>query len=238
VAPTSDLARYPRPNVAIDLALLTVMPSMHAVLPGTLGVLIQRRTEVPHGWALPGRFLRKRQTVRDGVADVLRVELGLPPFDVAPQLVRVFDDPDRDERAWTLSLAHAVTRRYEDVAEARGDIVAVDLRGNVAGGQPLLFDHDMIVRKATAALRQRYELHPDPDGLLGQDFTLGELRSVHEAVLGERLRRDTFNRRMVDQLGRTARARSAGGRPAIVYERSADADPAHAVRRLQLPRQT
>ena len=49
-------------------------------------------------------------------------------------------------------------------------------------------------------LRDRYETEPDPDRLLRGPFTLLELRRLHEAVLGEPLRKDTFNRRMRDRL--------------------------------------
>jgi hypothetical protein len=45
-------------------------------------------------------------------------------------------------------------------------------------------------------MRARYESAPDPDGLLPAPFTLAQLRHVHEAVLGDKLRKDTFNRRM------------------------------------------
>lgn len=232
-----DLTAYPRPNVAVDLALLTVLPPRGTANPGALAVLVQERTESPWGHALPGRFLRDRQTVQEAIADLLALELKLPPFDVAPTLVRIFDDPDRDERAWTLSLAHAISRPYDAVAAALGTFVPVDLDGSLVSGETLLFDHDVIVREAVGGLRNRYEQRPDPDHLLGLDATLGELRSLHEAVLGEPLLRDTFNRRMRDHLRETDQTRTAGGRPATVYERTADGRATESERRrLQLPR--
>jgi 8-oxo-dGTP diphosphatase len=231
-----DLTAYPRPNVAVDLALLTVLPPQGRVR-GTLGVLVQERTVAPRGRALPGRFLRERQTVQQGVADLLRLELDLAPFSVLPGLVRIFDDPDRDERAWTISLAHAVSRPYAKVSGARGEFVPVDRNGDLVTGETLLFDHDTIVSEAATALRDRYELRPDPDHLLGHGVTLGELRNLHEAVLGEPLLRDTFNRRMGEHLRPTAETRTAGGRPATVYVRAADRDVTDSERRrLQLPR--
>lgn len=159
---------------------------------------------------MTSRNNRCRQTVPASAADLLRLELALPPFGVSPELVRIFDDPDRDERAWTMSLAHAVTRPYHTVAHARGEFFPVDLHGGLITGERLLVDHDTIVREATTALRDRYELRPDPDHLLGHDFTLGELRSLHQAVLGEPLLRDTFNRRLREHLRPTSQTRTAG----------------------------
>ena len=232
-----DLTTYARPNVAVDLALLTVLPSQEGAGLAAVSVLIQDRTAAPSGRCLPGRFLRERQTVREGVADLLRLDLDLAASSVTPKLVRIFDDPERDERAWTISLAHAVARPSDTVVRARGEFVPIDRDGSLVSGEALLFDHDTIVRESAAALRDRYELRPDPDRLLGDTFTLAELRSLHEAVLGEPLLRDTFNRRMTEYLRPTSETRTAGGRPATVYERVGDHSSIETVRRrLQLPR--
>ncbi|RPF29045.1 NrtR DNA-binding winged helix domain-containing protein [Georgenia muralis] len=242
-----DLTGYPRPNVAVDLAVLTVAPDRSpdpARPDGQLVVLVQDRETGPAGPALPGRFLRERQHIPGAVADVLRLKVGLKVPVPAPHLLRVFDDPDRDPRAWTISLGHALVLPHEVLRMGRGRLVGVDLTGALVSDDPLLFDHGTIVREAAAAMRDRYEHLPDPDGLLGTEFTLAELRACHEAVLGERLLKDTFNRRMSEHLepvlerGSTL-TRSAGGRPARVFTKSGDADHrATSRRRLQLPRES
>jgi len=243
VRPSHDLARYPRPNVAVDLAILTVLPAPGADRPGSLAVLVQQPAADPSGWALPGRFLREGQTVADAVRDVLRVKAGLTDVRPVPRLLRVFDDSNRDPRAWTLSLAHSLTLASRQLAEARGELVGVTPDGELAGGQTLLYDHDLIVTEAAAAMRERYEHAPDPDGLLERPFTMAELRGVHEAVIGERLLKDTFRRRMEPQLrpetDQESRPvlRSDGGRPAQVYVRPQELElNASARRRLLLPR--
>lgn len=239
-----DLARYPRPNVAVDLAVLTVMPNVsHDPAPpdGQLAVLVQDRDLAPTGPALPGRFLRERQLIADSVADVIRLKVGLEVPVPAPQLLRVFDDPDRDPRAWTISLGHALTLPHEVLEGGRGRLVGIDLKGALVSGESLFFDHDTIVREAASAMRERYEQLPDPDGLLGPAFTLAELRACHEAVLGERLLKDTFNRRMSEPLQPVLRrgttvTRSAGGRPARVFARTTGGGATQ--RRLRLPRES
>jgi len=78
--------------------------------------------------------------------------------------------------------------------------------GSLAGSPELLLDHALIVEEAVAALRDRYAVRgrfvgvqADPDGFLGEErFTLHQLRLVHEAVLGERMHKDNFNRRVKD----------------------------------------
>ena len=234
-----SLSDYPRPNVAVDLAVLTVAPANDTLAPlGRLSVLVLR--DLDGRGVLPGRFMRERRTVGETVREVLETKLALDPGDISPVLLRVFDDPQRDARGWALSIAHAVTLPDAHVAGTPAELVGVDPSGDLITGETLGYDHNQIVREAVGAIRARYEGAPDPDGLLEPPFTLSELRHAHEAVLGERLRKDTFNRRMGEQLaplnderGEPSLRRGIG-RPAQLFER-VPADAAMTAR-WRLPR--
>ena len=64
------------------------------------------------------------------------------------------------------------------------------------------------------------EAEPDPDRLLGDEFTLRELRLAHEAVAGEALQRDAFRRTMEPHLVATGTTiTGARGRPAELFRR-------------------
>lgn len=239
----NDLTIYPRPNVAIDVAVLTVLPSEDPRrIPGRLAVLVQDRDDEPRGMALPGRFLREGESIEENIRFTLRQKAGLDISAAHPRLLRVFDSPDRDPRAWTLSIAHGLALPIAEARQARGTLVPVDSDGSLIDHGGLLFDHNTIVREAAAALRSRYELDPDPDGLLGRAFTLADLKQVHEAVLGAMIQRDTFRRRMSPRLtpayGEDGRqeTRIDGGRPARLWSGSTAELSADAERRLLLPR--
>ncbi|MGV9670482.1 NUDIX hydrolase [Gordonia sp. NPDC003504] len=213
-ARTSRLTDYPRPNVAVDIAVLSVVDA-------TLCVVVQRDDD---GTAmLPGRFIRERRTVADTVGEVLQLKLGLSPDHIHPHLLRVFDDPDRDPRGWTISIAHAVALPAAQLTDVVGELVPVTPAGTLTSGEALLYDHTQIIAAATDSLRERYEDRPDPDNLLPQPYTLSELRELHEAILGRRLMRDSFNRRVQPLLAPQTDAtgspvtRAAGGRPARLY---------------------
>ena len=221
-----SLKSFPRPNVAVDIAVLTVEPATGSLDDvGRLNVLVVRRDVEPFG-VLPGRFIRQRRTIKKSVHEVLESKLGLDPGDISPTLLRVFDDPDRDERGWTLSIAHAVTLPAGRVHGCTGELVPIDLSGELATGETLGYDHNQIVREAVSTMRDRYETAPDPDMLLDGPFTLSELRRLHEAVVGERLRKDTFNRRMSQHLELAYDAsgnpdvRQTIGRPAQLFQRT------------------
>ncbi|PWD44981.1 NUDIX hydrolase [Gordonia paraffinivorans] len=215
---SKSLADYPRPNVAVDIAVLTVAE-------GALNVVIQRDAE---GRAsLPGRFIRERQTVEQTVREVLELKLGLSPDHVRPHLLAVFSDPDRDPRGWTISIAHAVALPNVGLSGVIGELAPVTPTGRLASGEELLYDHAEIIAAATDTLRERYEDQADPDDLLRPPYTLSELRQLHEAVLGRPLMRDSFNRRVkpllepqLDADGKPA-TRIGGGRPARLYAKAA-----------------
>jgi len=96
-----------------------------------------------------------------------------------------------------------------------------------------LFDHDQIVAAAIVGLRERYDFRyrfvdiaPDPDDFLPEPFTLHQLRKVHEAVVGDDLHKDNFNRRMKPFLtpmmrdGEPVLSSNLRGRPATLYRKA------------------
>lgn len=238
MASPRGLESYPRPGVTVDLAVLTVTGASDTT--PELKVLVQDRAE-PSGRALPGGFIRERWTVAQTVEDVLRRKVGVEPTDdVRPRLLRLFDDPSRDDRTWVISAGHSLSVHESVLIDAHGDLVDVSPAGELAEPGPLLFDHNEIVSTAVRALRERYEIrfryvdiHPDPDGFLPEPFTLHQLRKVHEAVVGDELHKDNFNRRMKPLLepvlrkGEPVLATNLRGRPAALYRRSGVSVAAH-----------
>jgi 8-oxo-dGTP diphosphatase len=213
--------QFPRAIVAVDTALLTFHPDR-----GLLVVEIERGDTGK--WALPGTFLRERETLAGAVERSLDEKLGVR--DIRPAQLYVFDDPDRDERHWVLSVAHvAVVRPDQLKSLGRGTakstrLVSVDRPGELA------WDHPNIVKRAKEYVRSRYEEQPDPDRLLGNTFTLRELRLVHDAVADNDeppWDRDAFRRRMHNLLVPTGvKSENTGsrGRPAQLFRRRSARD--------------
>jgi 8-oxo-dGTP diphosphatase len=209
------LEDYPRPSVAVDTAVLTVDPDR------MLGVLLVRRDTAHRrdAWALPGTFLHAGERLADAVLRSLDEKAGLRG--TTPRQLHVFDEPQRDDRGWVLSVAHVVVlpwRAVEPVLQERPDD---DRLCPVAEATRLPFDHDAIVRMAVEELRAGYRERPDPEALLPEPFTMRELRHLHAAVAGvDRLLPDAFRRRMEPQLHDTGTTTEGSvGRPATRYRR-------------------
>ena len=203
-----SLADYPRPSVAVDTAVLTLDGDL------TLMVLQVRRAS-GSGWALPGTFLHQGETLAEAVDRSLRVKANMRGL--RPRQLHVFDDPHRDERGWVLSVAHVDVVRADQLESRR---VAKTRLVPVRSPGRLPYDHASIVGRAVEHLRARYVGEPDPDLLLGHEFTVRELRLVHEAIAGHALQRDSFRRSMENHLVPTGTT-NAGvrGRPAELFRR-------------------
>ena len=227
----TDLEKFPRPGVTVDLAILTVTGASDTN--PELRLLVQDRTD-PVGRALPAGFIRERWTVAQTVDDVLRRKVGIEPTDRRPPPTAAALRRPRPRRPHLGDLGRPLplAARVRPCRRQRRPRAASRLDGRLEGEGPLLFDHDQIVAAAVEALRERYEfryryvdIHPDPDGFLPEPFTLHQLRKVHEAVVGAELHKDNFNRRMKPFLepmlrnGEPVLSESLRGRPAALYRR-------------------
>src|SRR5699024_9837391 len=191
-------------------------------------------------WQLPGSILRPQERLAEAVARCLREKARL--VDRAPVQLHVFDQPDRDDRGWVISVAHLDVLSAGDVGLARtgddgvpesgtaesGDEPAESGDGFAEGGatdsahadapfhrrklvpvhdvDELSSEHQEIVRVAVHRLRALHERTPDPFGLLESEFSLRQLRELHEIVAGESLQADTFRRTMLPLLDPTGQA--------------------------------
>ncbi|WP_113923400.1 NUDIX hydrolase [Cognataquiflexum aquatile] len=61
----------------------------------------------------------------------------------------------------------------------------------------LILDHSAIVAKALQTLRENLERKLIGGNLLPERFTMNELQQVYEAIFGQKLRRTTFQRKML-----------------------------------------
>jgi 8-oxo-dGTP diphosphatase len=201
-----SLGDYPRPSVAVDTAVFTVEGDELCVA----------LVEGPNGRRrLPGTFLHEGETLVDAVRRSLREKAGI--VGGAPQQLRVFDEPDRDERGWVLSVAHALALPAGTAPAS--PLVPIDR------ADPLDFDHGRILAVAVERIRGDYATRPDPWGLLPGPFTLRDLLRLHSAVDPSTPQRDTFRRMMEPQLVATGEVTSGTvGKPSRLFRRPSDAE--------------
>ena len=84
---------------------------------------------------------------------------------------------------------------------------------------PLAYDHRTVVRTAVARLRAKVQYTNLVYTLLPRAFTLGELQSIYEAILGRGLDRRNFRKKVLSLplLQRVPGTRRGAHRPAALY---------------------
>jgi 8-oxo-dGTP diphosphatase len=196
---------FERPSVTVDLVLL-------APAEDGLETLVVRRLDHPHRgrWALPGGFVGITESLEAAAQRVLGEKTGLEGIFL--EQLYTFGDPRRDPRMRILSVAHMALvpqKKFEDLKAEAGQVarVVVPWEGETGGpvvllgpnGKPLplAFDHDQIIAMAVKRLRGKIDYTSVAFQLLPKAFTLLQLQGIHEAVLGRKLNKDSFRRRML-----------------------------------------
>lgn len=213
--------RHPMPFVRMELAVLSIVDER-------LSVLLGRRAQAPHAghWALPGGVLRidLDEDLEAAAQRVASERLGSAlPF--LRQLSAV-GGRSRDPRApWALSVVYRALLPVESLELLPGKrLEQLEWRpADEAAADPgLAFDHAALVGDAVAATRREIDGLDLPFGFLPAQFTLGELQACCEAILGHRLDKSSFRRRLDDRdlLEPVPGAMRTGAfRPAQLYRR-------------------
>jgi ADP-ribose pyrophosphatase YjhB (NUDIX family) len=209
---------FPMPFVTVDVVILTLRD-------GRLQVLLVKRAEMPFrgAWALPGGYIHPQED-RDLEAAARRI-LADKAGIATPYLEQLqsFGDARRDPRGWTATFAYFALIASEALTLRQGANAAdaawwpIDDRGV----EPkLAFDHAKILACAVDRLRNKVEYSSLPVHLLPARFTLPDLQRVYEQLLGRRIDKSAFRKRMaeVDFLEPVeGEKRPASNRPAQIY---------------------
>jgi 8-oxo-dGTP diphosphatase len=204
-----DPADYARPAVAVDLVLLGLSG-------GRPAILLLRRDRHPHAGrhALPGGFVGIEEALDAAVARVLAEKAGGARAHL--EQLYTFGAVERDPRMRIITVAHLALLTEAAFAEALarapalqpGTLAASDAaadEGSVTvhaadgAALALAFDHAEIVALALRRLRGKLDYSEVGFRLLPELFTLRQLQDVHEAILGTRLNKPAFRRRMLDR---------------------------------------
>lgn len=197
----------------VDIVLLTLIDDR-------LSVALLKRDRAPHAgrFALPGGFIHVDEDpdARNAALRVLRDKTGIE----TPYLEQLatFSGAKRDDRGWSVSIAYyALVPSALILATHNPDVKLY----SVDDLPPIPFDHSDIVAHAAVRLRNKSQYSSLPCHLAGESFTLPRLQRVYEVLMGEKLNKVSFRRKVdeMDMLEPIPGALEISGahRPAQVY---------------------
>jgi len=215
------------PKITVDVIIFTLRDN-------ALQVLLVKRRHRPHEglWAIPGGLVQAGEPLEAAACRQLEEETGLT--DVFLEQLYTFGAPDRDPRARVITVAYLAVVPASSVASwAEKDAGAVRW-WSIHELPPLAFDHADILSYALTRLRYKLEYTAVGFELLPQTFTLTELQTAYEIVLGEDLDKRNFRRKILAAgiIEPSGGYRTGEGRPARLYRYRDDAVAEIKARRL------
>ncbi len=219
---------HPRPALTVDVVTFTLRYEQLQVL------LVRRGNEPFRGmWALPGGFVHVEESLEEAAARELEEETGVR--DIYLEQLYTYGDPDRDPRGRVITVAYFALIPVDKPVRPEGG-TDVSQTGWFSMDQlpELAFDHAAIIQYALRRLRYKLEYTAVGFELLPETFTLSQLQSTYEIILGENLDKRNFRRRILEAnvIEPTDEMQAGEGRPARLYHYRPDAVAEVKARRL------
>lgn len=219
---------YPHPAVTVDVVIFSLRTERLKVL------LVQRGEEPFKGmWALPGGFVHIDEGLEEAALRELHEETGVQ--EAYLEQLYTYGEPERDPRGRVITVAYFALIPTDAPVQVAASGDACDVRWVPIEDLPeLAFDHDQIVAYALRRLRYKLEYSAVGFELLPELFTLSEIQQTYEMILGEKLDKRNFRRRILSAriIEPTDQLRTGEGRPARLYRYRDDAVAEVQARRL------
>lgn len=206
------------PLLSADVTLVTLEEDVPKVL------LIKRGKGLFRGkWSLPGALVRSE--LDSTTADTALRALAGKAHVRAPYVeqLRCFSGASRDPRGWSASDAFIclLPRGALDLKKSENGDEPHLVDFETAMGMPLCFDHSEMLSYGIDRLRSKVNYSSLPAYLLPEKFTLPELQRVYESILGSKLDKPTFRKKILDSellVPLEGEMRQGPNRPAQIYQ--------------------
>lgn len=129
------MAKYRNPVPTVDIIIEIQRED------GKKGIVLIKRKNPPHGWAIPGGFVDYGESLEEAAVREAKEETSL---DVQlKKQFHTYSDPDRDPRQHTISTVFLASARGRPKAEDDAQEIGIFTRKEI--NFSLAFDHDKIL---------------------------------------------------------------------------------------------
>jgi 8-oxo-dGTP diphosphatase len=192
-------------------------------------------------WSLPGGFINQNENLDDSAVRILHERTGLDQiflhqFKAFGKVDRAPNDHAKEflkrnqlDEKWEdwfsrrfVTIGYYALVEYSKVKEPQPDFTSDECEWYPLENLPsMMIDHRDIIVTAYEELKKNLNHHPVGLNLLPKKFTMPELQSLYETILGKKLDRRNFQRKMLsfDILIKTHERRTGGSHKApVLYQ--------------------
>lgn len=119
------------------------IPTVDIIIRMNGGIVLIRRKNPPHGWAIPGGFIDYGESAERAALREAKEETSVDVFEL--EQFRVYSDPARDPRHHTLTVVFTARGQGQPKAADDAAGIGVFTKGNLPS--PLAFDHAVILEE-------------------------------------------------------------------------------------------
>ena len=212
---TGEKKKYIQPMIATDIAILTVRDKEVQVL------LIQMKQKPFNGkWALPGGLIKKEESLDEAAARILYDQTNVSAKDVYLQQLYAFGEVNRDPLGRVVSVAYFALVSSDKLFLRTNEAYAGVGWFSIYDLPSLAYDHSKMIEHALYRLRLKLRYSNIVYSLLPEEFTLTELQTIYEIILGKKMDKRNFRKKILALpiLKDTSTKRSGeANRPAKLY---------------------
>ena len=198
-------------EITVDTVILTIKNN-------ALQALLIRRDREPFKdkWAIPGGYVRMSENIEQAAVRILKEKTDVD--NVYLEQLYTFGDPLRHPDSRVITCVYFALVRYEDVKVVESEDVAWYPIDDLP---PLAFDHKEIIDYTRARVRLSLKTCPVAYQLLNEKFTLTEMQKVYELIMGKKLDKRNFRKKVLGTEGLITLdefTKASSKRPARLYQ--------------------
>lgn len=162
-------------------------------------------------WCIPGGFILKNEHIDDAAIRTLKQRTGLEQIYL--RQFYAFGDPHRDRKkhglkpppglkeSWLMdrfiTVGYWALVEFSKVVPSPDEFSSTCEWIDVRKIPDLILDHNLIVEKALESLRHHLNDYPIGKDLLPEKFTMPELQKLYETILGKKIDRRNFQKKIL-----------------------------------------
>lgn len=188
------MEKYP-PDGTIDA--LSIDCLVFGFKNGSLEILLVQHGEgISKGrWALPGGWIKYSESIDDSAGRILRDLTGVT--NIFLEQIKAFGDVSRYPTKRVITIVYYALVKPENYTLHAGFTAADAQWFKISEVPALPYDHDQIVAEGIAFLKEKARREPIGFNLIPKKFTLLQLQALYEAILGSRLDKPNFRRKIL-----------------------------------------